>query len=94
MKRNMRICCALAALTFAGASSTLTLAADQDTTRRTATGAAVGGAVVGIATGSWGWAAAGAVAGGTTGYLYDKSKKNEQQAYEKGVKDAQSGKSK
>lgn len=36
----------------------------------------------------------GAVAGGTTGYLYDKSKKNEQQAYEKGVKDAQSGKSK
>lgn len=93
MNRNIKICCALAtALTFAGASS-LTLA-DEDTTRRTATGAAVGGAVIGVATGSWGWAAAGAVAGGTGGYLYDKSKKNEESAYEKGVKDGQSSKSK
>lgn len=66
----------------------------SDTQKRTATGAAVGGAVVGVATGSWGWAAAGAVAGGTGGYLYDKSKKNEEKAYEKGVKDGKSSKPK
>jgi hypothetical protein len=36
----------------------------------------------------------GAVAGGTGGYLYDKNKKNEQKAYEKGVKDGQGGKPK
>ena len=98
MNRNMTICCVLAAaLTLAGASSTLALAADSrmsDTQKRTATGAAVGGAVVGVATGSWGWAAAGAVAGGTGGYLYDKSKKNEEKAYEKGVKDGKSSKPK
>ena len=35
-----------------------------------------------------------AVAGGTGGYLYDKSKKNEEKAYDKGVKDGQSGKTK
>jgi hypothetical protein len=34
------------------------------------------------------------VAGGTAGYLYDKSKKNEEQAYEKGVKDGQSSRPK
>ena len=87
-------CTLVAALTLAGALSTGALAADADTKKRTATGAAVGGAVVGIATGSWGWAAAGAVAGGTGGYLYDKSKKNEEQAYEKGVKEGQSSKTK
>jgi hypothetical protein len=36
----------------------------------------------------------GAVAGGTGGYLYDKNKKNEQKAYEKGVKDGQGSKPK
>jgi hypothetical protein len=61
-----------------------------DTQKRVGTGAAVGGAVVGVATGEWGWAAAGAAAGAAGGYLYDQSKKNEQKAYEKGVKDAQS----
>jgi len=96
MNRSMtRIFCTLAAaLTLAGALSTSAFAADSDTKRRTGTGAAVGGAVVGIATGSWGWAAAGAVVGGTSGYLYDKSKKNEEQAYEKGVKEGQSSKTK
>ena len=86
MKRNMTICCALAAvLALAGCESM------TDTQKRTGTGAAVGGAAVGIATGSWGWAAAGAAAGAATGYLYDQTtKKNEQTAYEKGVKDAQS----
>jgi hypothetical protein len=86
MNRKTTICCALAAvLALAGCESM------SDTQKRTATGAAVGSAVVGIATGEWGWAAAGAAAGAATGYLYDQStKKHEQQAYEKGVKDAQS----
>ncbi len=99
MKRNMTtIFCALAAaLTLVGSSSMSALAGESgmsDTQKRTTTGAAVGGAVVGIATGSWGWAAVGAVAGGTGGYLYDKSKKNEQKAYEKGLKEGQSSKPK
>jgi hypothetical protein len=85
MKRNMTICCALAAmLALAGCESM------SDTQKRTTTGAAIGGAAVGIATGEWGWAAAGAVAGAAGGYLYDQSKKNEQAAYEKGVKEGQS----
>lgn len=52
-------------------TSGVVFAADSsrsDTQKRTTTGAVVGGAVVGVATGSWGWAAAGAVAGGTGGY--------------------------
>jgi hypothetical protein len=61
----------------------------SDTTRRTTTGAAIGGSVIGIATGEWAWAAAGAAAGAAGGYLYDQSKKNEEQAYAKGVKDGQ-----
>jgi hypothetical protein len=86
-----------AAVTLVGTLSASALAADSgtsDTTRRTTTGAVVGGAVVGVATGSWGWAAAGAVVGGAGGYLYDKTKKNEEQAYQKGVKDGQGGKAK
>ena len=86
MNRNTTICCALAAALALGGCESM-----SDTQKRTATGAAVGGAVVGIATGEWGWAAAGAAAGAATGYLYDQStKKHEQQAYEKGVKDGQS----
>lgn len=89
MNRNMLISCALvAALTLAGCASM------SDTQKRTTTGAAVGGAAVGIATGSWGWAAAGAAAGAAGGYVYDQSKKDEQKAYEKGVKDGQSAKPK
>jgi len=58
---------------------TLTACADMsDTTRRTATGAAIGGAAVGALTGEWGWAAAGAAAGAASGYLYDQHKKKEQ----------------
>ena len=83
MNRTMRTCTLVAALALMGVSSLSSAAADSDTRRRTGTGAVVGGAVVGIATGSWGWAAAGAVVGGTGGYLYDKSKKNEEQAYER-----------
>jgi hypothetical protein len=83
------ICCTLAAaLTLAGCETM------SDTEKRVTTGAAVGGAVAGIATGEWGWAAAGTVAGAAGGYLYDESKKNEQKAYEKGVKDGQSSKPK
>ena len=92
MNRNVRTCTLVAALAILGVSSMSASAGDADTRRRTGTGAVVGGAVVGIATGSWGWAAAGAVVGGTGGYLYDKSKKNEEQAYDKGVRDGQSGK--
>jgi hypothetical protein len=90
MKRNMTICCALAAVLALGGCESM-----SDTQKRTTTGAADGGAVVGIATGEWGWAAAGAVAGAATGYLYDQTtKKHEQQAYEKGVKDGQASKPK
>lgn len=92
MNRSMRRFTLAAALAVLGLSS-MSASADQDTRRRTGTGAVVGGAVAGIATGSWGWAAAGAVVGGTGGYLYDKSKKNEEQAYDKGVRDGQRGKS-
>ena len=86
------ISCTLAAvLTLAGALSTHALAqSDADTKRRTATGAVVGGVVVGVATGSAGWGVVGAVAGGTGGYLYDKNKKEE----EKAAKDSKSSKSK
>jgi|GEM_PF-2019745 len=93
MNRNIKaMSCALAAaLTLAGALGTNALAqSDSDTKRRTATGAVVGGVVVGVATGSAGWGAVGAVAGGTGGYLYDKNKKQE----EKAAKDSESNKSK
>ena len=89
MKRNLMISCALAgALTLAGCASM------SDTEKRTATGAAIGGAAAGIISGDWGWAAAGAAVGAAGGYLYDQNKKNEQKAYEKGVQDAQSSKPK
>ena len=84
MNRNLAICCALAATLMLGGCESMT-----DTQRRVGTGAAVGGVVVGVASGDWGWAAAGAAAGEATGNLYDKSKKNEQSAYEQGVKDGQ-----
>ena len=84
----------LAAALLVGALSASSIAADSDTKKRTVTGGVVGGAVVGIATGSWGWAAAGAAAGAAGGYLYDKNKKNEEKAYENGVKDGQNKKSK
>ena len=89
MKRNMTICCGLAAMLALAGCESMT-----DTQRRTTTGAAIGGAAAGIVTGEWGWAAAGAAAGAASGYLYDQSKKNEQKAYEKGVKDGQNAKPK
>jgi hypothetical protein len=76
----------MSAMTLVGCASM------SDTERRTTTGAAIGGTAAGIVTGEWGWAAAGAAVGAASGYLYDQSKKNEQKAYEKGVKDAQSKK--
>lgn len=89
MNRNMTMGGALAvALVLAGCASM------SDTEKRVTTGATLGGAVVGVATGEWGWAAAGAAAGAVGGYLYDQSKKNEQKAYEAGAKDAQAGKPK
>lgn len=62
-----------------------------DTQRRTATGAGVGaagGALVGSLTGNAGWGAViGAGAGAAGGYLYDQSKQNEQEAYQRGVQE-------
>lgn len=89
MNRNMAIGFAItSALALGGCESM------SDTQRRTTTGAAIGGTAAGIVTGEWGWAAAGAVAGAASGYLYDQSKKNEQKAYEKGVKEGQASKPK
>jgi hypothetical protein len=84
MDRKLVVSCFLmGSLALAGCASM------SDTERRTATGATIGGATAGIISGSWGWAAAGAAAGAAGGYLYDQSKKKEQQAYDQGVKDAQ-----
>lgn len=88
MNRNMLISCAVAAaLTLSGCTGF------SDTQQRTATGAAIGGAALGIATGDWGWAAAGAAAGAAGGFLVDKSKQNEEQAFQRGVQQGQSSKS-
>jgi len=76
-------CVLIGSLAIAGCSSM------SDTEKRVTTGAAIGGAAAGIVSGKWGWAAAGAAAGAASGYLYDQSKKNEQKAYEQGVKDGQ-----
>ena len=59
----------------------------NDTQRRTGTGAVIGGAAAGAISGEWGWAAAGAAIGAASGYLYDQHKKNEEDAYNKGVQD-------
>jgi hypothetical protein len=59
----------------------------DDTTRRTGTGAALGGATAGLISGEWGWAAAGAAIGAAGGYLYDQHKKSEEQAYQRGVQE-------
>ena len=67
MNRSKIIPCALAAaVTRAGCTGF------SDTQQRTATGAAIGGAAVGIATGDWGWAAGGAAIGAVGGYIYDQ----------------------
>ena len=83
MKRNLIVNCALLASIALGGC------AMSDTEKRVGTGAAIGGAVAGIVSGEWGWAAAGAAAGAASGYLYDLTKKKEQEAYQQGVKDGQ-----
>jgi hypothetical protein len=88
MNRNKIIPCALAAaVTLAGCTGF------SDTQQRTATGAAIGGAALGIATGDWGWAAAGAAAGAAGGFLVDQSKKNEEKAFQRGLQQGQSTRS-
>lgn len=84
MNRKLTVYGALVGLIALAGCASMT-----DTERRVTTGAAVGGAAAGIISGEWGWAAAGAAAGAASGYLYDRSKKNEQDAYERGVKDGQ-----
>jgi hypothetical protein len=82
MNRNFVIFCALiCVLSLAGCAGM------SDTQRRTGTGALIGGAAAGIVSGEWEWAAAGAAAGAAGGYLYDKSKRNEQDAYERGLRE-------
>jgi uncharacterized membrane protein len=63
----------------------------SDTQQRTLSGAAIGtaaGGIVGAMAGNTGMGLAiGAAAGAGGGYLYDKHKQTEQEAYEKGVQD-------
>jgi osmotically inducible lipoprotein OsmB len=61
-----------------------------DQEQRMATGAAIGGAAVGVATGSWGWAAAGAAAGAGTGYLIEAQRQRERDAFQRGVEEGRS----
>ena len=81
MKYNLIACCALIGVMTLGACTM------NDTQRRTATGATIGGIAAGAISGEWGWAAAGAAVGAASGYLYDQHKKAEEQAYERGVQD-------
>ncbi len=63
----------------------------DDTTRRTATGAgigAAGGALIGSLSGNAGWGALiGAGAGAAGGYLHDRNRRREDDAYRRGVQD-------
>ncbi len=81
MNRKLAISCALVGALAIGACANM-----SDTQRRTATGAAIGGVAAGALTGEWGWAAAGAAAGAAGGYLYDKHKKAEGEAYRQGTR--------
>jgi hypothetical protein len=82
MNRKLIVCPVIAGmLTLAGCAGM------SDTERRVTTGAGVGAAAAGAISGEWGWAAAGAAAGAVGGFLYDKHKKNEDDAYDKGVQD-------
>ncbi len=88
MNRTKILPCALVvALTLSGCTGF------SDTQQRTATGAAIGGVAAGVLTGDWGWAAAGAAAGAAGGFLVDQSKKNEEQAFQRGVQQGQSTRS-
>ncbi len=61
-----------------------------DQEQRMATGAAIGGAAIGVATGSWGWAALGAAAGAGTGYLIEAQRERERDAFQRGVEEGRS----
>jgi len=82
----------LAAMAVGAAIALVGCANMDDTGRRTTTGAGIGaasGAIIGSFGGNAGWGAlAGAAVGGTGGYLYDRSKKNEEAAYRRGYVDA------
>jgi len=88
MNRKTILTCALAGTLLLGGCASM-----SDTERRTSTGAAIGAAAAGIATGEWGWALGGAAAGAAAGYIYDQNKKaderKQREAYERGVKDGQ-----
>jgi hypothetical protein len=61
-----------------------------DQEQRMATGAAIGGAALGVATGSWGWAAVGTAAGAGTGYLIEAQRQRERAAFERGIEEGRS----
>ncbi|WP_424811130.1 YMGG-like glycine zipper-containing protein [Roseococcus sp. YIM B11640] len=79
---------AVAALTLGGCESM------DDTTRRTLTGTGVGaaaGGIIGSFSGNAGWGALiGAGAGAAGGYLFDRSRQNEQRAFESGYEQGRS----
>jgi outer membrane lipoprotein SlyB len=83
MNRKLIIACSVAGTLVLGSCAGM-----SDTEQRTLTGAGIGtvaGVAVGAITGDWWWAAAGAAAGAATGYLVDRNKQAQQQAYERGV---------
>lgn len=85
----------LAAATLALALLGAGCADMDDTTRRTATGAgigAAGGALVGSLSGNAGWGALiGAGVGAAGGYLHDRNKRREEDAYRRGVQEGRRG---
>ena len=72
-------CAAIAAAAMLGGCAGV-----DDTQRRTATGAALGGAAAGIISGEWGWAAGGAALG-AVGFTGDPVGQTVQQAVQSGA---------
>jgi uncharacterized membrane protein len=89
MKKLMIILLAMSAINFSGCAGM------SDTQQRATTGGLGGaatGAAIGAIAGNAGMGAAiGAASGLVGGYLFGKHKESEQQAYEQGRRDAQSG---
>jgi hypothetical protein len=91
LPRGRGLAAAALALSLLGAGC----AEMDNTTRRTVTGAgigAAGGALVGSLTGDAGWGALiGAGVGAAGGYLHDRNKRREEDAYRRGIQDGRRG---
>jgi len=83
MNRRLIIACSLAGTLVLGSCANMS-SSEQSTLSGAAIGTAAGVAV-GAITGDWWWTAAGAAAGAATGYLVDRQRQREQQAYDRGV---------